>query len=241
MPDVFVPVTLAVKKEQNRGRLHQTKSSYISLRCTCLALPATRWLDNPRSRARRTLTHIGWKPRILIGILLLLTQTQCLSVLRPVATLTHGLQTLRCVPLRSAVGCASEKNIGCAYRKLSSRALRLLPPQVVVSPLCSFLAWPLAGAATWQCCLRLQHCCRCCPLRSCADGGASVGGAGWRLYMLHQQELHLVRDLFVSQNTLEINLRTRMHFACEMLSTTILQIALTCEREMPTAARTAGA
>jgi hypothetical protein len=38
-------------KEWNRGCLHQTKSSIISLRCTCLALPATRWLDDPRERA----------------------------------------------------------------------------------------------------------------------------------------------------------------------------------------------
>jgi hypothetical protein len=49
--DGFVPVTLAVEKERNRSCLHQMKSSGISLRCTCLALPATRWLDDPRERA----------------------------------------------------------------------------------------------------------------------------------------------------------------------------------------------
>jgi hypothetical protein len=44
--DGFVLVTLAMEKEWSRGCLHQTKSSGISLRCTCLALPATRWLDD---------------------------------------------------------------------------------------------------------------------------------------------------------------------------------------------------
>jgi hypothetical protein len=57
--DGFVLVTLAMEKEWNRGCLHQTKSSGISLRCTCLALPATRWLDDPRERAVHRL--IGWK------------------------------------------------------------------------------------------------------------------------------------------------------------------------------------
>jgi hypothetical protein len=45
------------------------------------------------------------------------------------------LQTLRCVPLGSDVGCASGKNIDCVPE--SSRALRLLRPRVVV-----LLAWP---------------------------------------------------------------------------------------------------
>jgi hypothetical protein len=44
--DGFVLVTLAMEKEWNRGCLHQTKSSGISLRCTCLALPATRCYIN---------------------------------------------------------------------------------------------------------------------------------------------------------------------------------------------------
>jgi hypothetical protein len=57
--DGFVLVRLAVEKEWNRGCLHQTKSSGISLRRTCLALPATRWLDDPRERAVHRL--IGWK------------------------------------------------------------------------------------------------------------------------------------------------------------------------------------
>jgi hypothetical protein len=46
------PCDAGIGKECNRGGcLHQTKSSGISLRCTCLALPATRWLDDPRERA----------------------------------------------------------------------------------------------------------------------------------------------------------------------------------------------
>jgi hypothetical protein len=57
--DGFVLVTLAMGKEWNRGCLHQTKSSGISLRCTCLALPATRWLDDARERPVHRL--IGWK------------------------------------------------------------------------------------------------------------------------------------------------------------------------------------
>jgi hypothetical protein len=54
------PTSVATFREKwNRGCLHQTKSSGISLRCTCLALPATRWLDVPRERAVHRL--IGWK------------------------------------------------------------------------------------------------------------------------------------------------------------------------------------
>ena len=45
------PCDAGIGKEWNRGCLHETKSSGISLRCTCLALPATRWLDDPRERA----------------------------------------------------------------------------------------------------------------------------------------------------------------------------------------------
>jgi hypothetical protein len=45
------PCDAGIGKEWNRGCLHATKSSGISLRCTCLALPATRWLDDPRERA----------------------------------------------------------------------------------------------------------------------------------------------------------------------------------------------
>jgi hypothetical protein len=69
--------------------LHQTKSSSgISLRCTCLALPATSWLDDPRERDVHRL--IGWKHCCL--------------------THRHRLQSLCCVPLESDVGCASGKN-----------------------------------------------------------------------------------------------------------------------------------
>jgi hypothetical protein len=59
--DGFVPVTLAMKKEWNGGCLHQTQSSGTSLRCNCLALPATRWLDDPRGRERAVHRLIGWK------------------------------------------------------------------------------------------------------------------------------------------------------------------------------------
>ena len=45
------PCDAGIGKGWNRGCLHETKSSGISLRCTCLALPATRWLDDPRERA----------------------------------------------------------------------------------------------------------------------------------------------------------------------------------------------
>jgi hypothetical protein len=54
-----------------------------------------------------------------------------------------------------------------------------------------------AGAAAWQCCLRLQCCSPCCPLRSCADGAASLGGAdGVCICFIGKS------DLVVSQNTL---------------------------------------
>ena len=89
-----------------------------------------------------------------------------------------------------------------------------------------------AGAVAWQCCLRLQRCCRCCPLRCCADGGASVGGAGGVCICFIGKSV-----LVVSQKTL----RGMDAVACGMSSTTIVQIALTCEREMPTAGRTVGA
>jgi hypothetical protein len=51
----------------------------------------------------------------------------------------------------------------------------------------------------------------------------SVGGAGGVCICFLGKSV-----LVVSQNTLR-----GMHIACGMLSTTIVQIALTCEREMP--------
>jgi hypothetical protein len=152
--DGFVLVTLAMEKEWNRGCLHQTKSSGISLRCTCLALPATRWLDDPRARAVHRL--IGWK--------------HCrLSV--PPGTLAHRSQTLRCVPLGSDVGCASGKNIDCAYRKAR-----------MSFACCARTEWlcSLPGRS-WCCCLTVLPAppalLPLLPSRSCADGGASVRSA----------------------------------------------------------------
>jgi hypothetical protein len=76
-----------------------------------------------------------------------------------------------------------------------------------------------ASAAAWQCRLRLQRCCRCCPLRSCADGGASVGGADGVCICVVGKSV-----LVVSQNA-----SVRMHRTCKQAR----------ESEMPTAGRTA--
>jgi hypothetical protein len=88
----------------------------------------------------------------------------------------QALQSLCCVPLGSNVGCASEKNIGCAHRKARVRFVCCARKW-----LCSLPGGPLAvaAAAAWQYRPRLQCCCRCCPLRYCAAGGASAGGAGF--------------------------------------------------------------
>jgi hypothetical protein len=58
-----------------------------------------------------------------------------------------------------------------------------------------------------------------------------VGGAGG------------VRICFIGKSVLAVRQNTLrgMQIVCGMLSMTIVQIALTCEREMPTAGRTAGA
>jgi hypothetical protein len=71
--DGFVLVTLAMEKEWNRGCLHQTKSSGKSLRCTCLALPAFRWLDDPRERAVHRLIDSSPNKRGLHCLSVLLT------------------------------------------------------------------------------------------------------------------------------------------------------------------------
>jgi hypothetical protein len=118
------------------------------------------------------------------------------------------------VPLGSDVCCASGKNIGCDYRKESSRALRLLRPRVVV-----LVAWPqlvlLPGSVA--CASSAAAAAPSESLRSCAGRGASVGGAGGVCICFVGKS-----DLVVSQNTLG-----GMHFSCGMLSTTIVQIPLT--------------
>jgi hypothetical protein len=68
---------------------------------------------------------------------------------------------------------ASERTSAARTRKLACAL-----PAAPVSGCAPCLVAAAAAAWHWQCCLRLQRCCRCCPLRSCADGGASVGGAG---------------------------------------------------------------
>jgi hypothetical protein len=112
------------------------------------------------------------------------------------------------VPLGSDVGCASGKNIGCDYHKARVRLA------------CCAREWLCSlPDRSWCCCLAvlpappalLLYC--CCALRSCADGRASVGGAGGVCICFIGQG-----DLVVSQNTLR-----GMHFACGMLSTTIVQ------------------
>jgi hypothetical protein len=84
------------------------------------------------------------------------------SVFCPVVTLTHGLGRTWA---GSDVGCKRTS----AARTEISHVLRLLRPRVVV-----LLAWaqlvllPGSVACASLPPLRLQRCCRCCPLRSCA-------------------------------------------------------------------------
>jgi hypothetical protein len=134
------------------------------------------------------------------------------------------------VPLRSDVGCASGKNIDCAYIPESSRALRLLRPRVFV-----LFAWPqlvllpgsVACASSAATAAAL-----CAPAQTVVRRWAARGG-GWRVHLLHRQECPQSQNsvLVVSQKILG----GMDAVACRMSSTTIVQIALTCEREMPTA------
>jgi hypothetical protein len=61
------------------------------------------------------------------------------------------------------------------HRAARTGKLACASPAALTSACAPCLA--TADAAAWQCGLRLQRCCRCCPLRSCAEGGASLGGA----------------------------------------------------------------
>jgi hypothetical protein len=107
------------------------------------------------------------------------------------------LQTLRCMPLESDVGCASGKNIDCAYRKArvryaccSCECLCSMPGRN-----CELVLLPTVSPAPPA----------LLPLvPSALLGGASVGGAGGvRICFISKS------DMVVSQNTLR-----GMHIAC---------------------------
>jgi hypothetical protein len=58
------PCDAGIGKEWNRGCLHETKSSDISLRCTCLALPATRWLTTWSSTHSHGRSRPNWSASV---------------------------------------------------------------------------------------------------------------------------------------------------------------------------------
>jgi hypothetical protein len=142
--DGFVLVTLAMEKEWYRDCMHQTKSSGIALRCTCLALPATRWPWTTRVSP----------PSAPYGVHRLISWEHCV------------------VP--PGIGCGP--SAACLWGRTSAAPPERTSAARTGKLECASPAAPASGCA--PCLAAAVAAARQCCLRSCADGGASVGCAG---------------------------------------------------------------